>query len=206
MDNPTFIENFKVVERLFENMDNSLNELTEIARLFLIAHEVEKMFYRDAKKIKDIYDKGEIQRKEASEALKELDDLAEKIGDYVSRLRDMLTRLKDMTDYKLKELIRSPKEGVPFTETISNIKGRIKEIRSDLRKKTFGIMKIEEIIDDDKGKEIILDFLDEYEGGVIVLPEKLRGLIDNISIESKLLFEINGEILGNLICVFEYRL
>lgn len=204
MDNPTFTEKFKSVERLFENIDCSLNELTEATRLFKIAHEIKEMFYNDIEKIKDRYDQDKIQRKEASKALKELDDLAGKIEDYVSRLMNMLIRLKDMINYKLEELMKYPTVGATFTEIISDIRGRIEGIRGDLGKKTFGVMEIDEVIDDDKVKENILDFLDEYEGGVIVLPEKLRGLLKNISTEPKLLFKINDAILGNLVCVFEH--
>lgn len=202
MEDCKFQKRVMMIGNINKKFYELLDELHEKAMPLFIADDLVKMFAADAKKIHNDYGKKRINRRQALERLEHLNSEAENIYFNIDELKENIFKVKKRTTEVLDDLIENPRDGVPFQKIISFIKEMLTEEVNNLPKKNFGMLEIRGDVEIDKVKKKILDFLDDYEAGVIALSVKQRDLIEDVSSKTDLNIEIKEEVSGNLIYTF----
>lgn len=202
MGDCTFTKIVSIVRDIANRYDQLVDDLDQKMTPLLLADDLIGMFRKDTKKIENDYSKDRLTRSEASEKLKHLRMVAQKIDKHILDLKNILFQMNEKSRNVFGKILETPREGVPFHEIIGEIDKYIGEIEHELKKKRFGVLKIDEANNTSKISKQIQSFLDDYSAGVIALPKKHRDLLDDFSGETKVNFEIK-EVTGNLICTFE---
>lgn len=181
------------IDRIRYVFKESFAELEKIVPSLVTENGILEMFEQDMELIKEKYNRGEISRKEALQLLEELDKVADELERYVLRARELLIELERENDTalrKLRKFIEPPQMGIP----ISIVKGKIKDsigkiAKRGLPKKEFRILDVSDY-SENRCKEEILEFLEEYFSGIVIARPELKECIMEILSERGVKFEV----------------
>ncbi|ADT84837.1 hypothetical protein [Thermococcus barophilus] len=193
----TIFRKLEEIDRIRYVFKEFFEKLEKIVPSLVTEDGILEIFEQDMELIQEMYNRGEISRKEALQLLRELDEVADDLEEYVLRVRERLIELERENLAalgKLRKSIEPPQIGIPIVIVKEKIKDSIRKIAgSGLPKKDFGILNVSDYPRNyckEEIKEKILGFLEEYSSGIVIARSELKECIMGILSERGMKFEV----------------